>query len=262
MTPALPGLYEGVVTHTRHAPRQHKLRYRIFMMLIDIDLIDQMSSDLKTFSHNKLNWLSFFDRDHATGEDLRGWIEGHLRKAGLTPDGGPVQVLCMPRVLGYVFNPLSVWFCWRRDGALAAILYEVRNTFGQKHSYLIPAPNAQGAVVEQDCDKGFFVSPFMDMDMHYRFRILPPGAATVVDIAVSQNGAPMLDARFAAERRELSDRALVGALIRHPLMTLMVVAGIHWEALKIFAKGIGLRPRPPLPQGEVSYVGPTGKVGA
>ncbi len=254
MKPAAPGLYSGVVTHVRHRPKRHRLRYRIFMMLIDIDQLANTSRQSRLFSHNRLNWLSFYDKDHHRGSGLRNWIEGHMLKAGLSPDGGPVQLLCMPRVLGFVFNPLSIWFCWRKDGTLAAILYEVRNTFGQKHGYLIPAPVPNSAVVQQDCDKGFFVSPFMDMDLHYHFRVLPPAAATVLDIRVSQDGQPMLDARFAAQRQELTNSHLARALISHPLMTLMVVAGIHWEALKIFAKGIGLRPRAPLPVDEVSYI--------
>jgi hypothetical protein len=208
------------------------------------------------FSHNRLNWLSFHDKDHGPGEDLRGWIEGHLQAAGLAPDGGPIQVLCMPRMFGYVFNPISIWFCWRKDGSLSAILYEVRNTFGQAHSYLIPAPVSNQRVVEQDCDKGFFVSPFMDMDLHYRFRVRPPEAATVIDIAVSKGGQPMLDARFAGERQGLTDANLSRTLWKHPLMTLMVMAGIHWEAVKIVLKGIGLRPRAPLPAAPVTYVTP------
>ena len=262
MKPADPGLYDGVVTHVRHAPQRHRLRYRMFMLLFDIDRIDETVAGLRLMSRNRFNWFSFHDRDHLPGDapgdtTLRSFIEGHLDAAGLAPDGGPVQLLCMPRMLGYGFNPLSVWFCWRRTGELAAILYEVRNTFGQAHSYLIPAPQPDNrAVVEQDCDKGFFVSPFMDMDLHYRFRVHPPDASTVLDIAVSKRAdrSKMLDARFAAERRQLTDATLAAALREHPLMTLKVIGGIHWEAVKIVLKGIGLRPRAPLPPTPVSYV--------
>ena len=262
MRPADPGLYDGVVTHVRHAPRKHRLRYRMFMLLLDIDRLDETVAGLKLMSRNRFNGFSFHDRDHlpkdaAPDADLRSFIEGHMRDAGLVPDGGPVQLLCMPRMLGYVFNPLSVWFCWRRTGELAAVLYEVRNTFGEAHSYLIPAPEpGNRPVVEQDCDKGFFVSPFMEMDLHYRFRVHPPDATTVLDIAVSRRDdrLKMLDARFAAERRPLTDATLAAAFVSHPLMTLRVVAGIHWEAVKIALKGIGLRPRAPLPPTPVTYV--------
>jgi DUF1365 family protein len=262
MTPADPGLYDGVVTHVRHAPHRHRLRYRMFMLLLDIDRLDETVAGLKRLSRNRFNWFSFHDRDHLPKDagkdaDLRGFIEGHMRAAGLAPDGGPVQLLCMPRMLGYVFNPLSVWFCWRRTGELAAVLYEVRNTFGEAHSYLIPAPEpGNRPVVEQDCDKGFFVSPFMDMDLHYHFRVRPPGETTVLDIAVSKRAdqSKMLDARFAAERRPLTDATLAAALREHPLMTLKVIGGIHWEAVKIVLKGIGLRPRAPLPPTPVSYI--------
>ena len=251
--PAL-SVYEGVVTHVRFAPKRHRLRYSLFLMRLDIDSLRSEAKRLKLFSHNRFNLFSFHDKDHGPGGNPRAWIEGHLSAAGLNPDGGRIEVLCLPRVLGYVFNPISVWFCWRKDGSLNAILYEVRNTFGEAHSYLIPAPTGTAAVVEQSCDKLFHVSPFMDMDLAYRFRVLPPADATVLDIHVTQHGAPMLTARFAGKRNEVTDRSLGALLLRYPLVTLKVVAGIHWEAVKIVSKGIWLRPHAKLPPTPVTYV--------
>jgi DUF1365 family protein len=251
--PAL-SVYEGVVTHVRFAPRRHRLRYSLFLMRIDIDGLEQEAGRLKLFSHNRFNLFSFHDKDHGPGGSLRAWIEGHLSAAGLSPDGGRIEVLCLPRVLGYVFNPISVWFCWRKDGALNAILYEVRNTFGETHAYLIPAPQGNKAVVEQTCDKRFFVSPFMDMDLAYRFRVLPPAEATVLDIHVTKQNAALLTARFAGQRTDVTDRSLRALLLRYPLVTLKVMAGIYWEAIKILAKGIWLRPRPKPPPTPVTYV--------
>jgi len=255
LTPA-PALcvYEGVVTHVRFAPKRHRLRYRLFLMCVDIDRLGDEAKRLKLFSHNRFNLFSFHDKDHGSGAPPRAWIEGHLSAAGLSPDGGRIEVLCLPRVLGYVFNPISVWFCWRKDGSLNAILYEVRNTFGEAHAYLIPAPQGNAAVVEQACDKAFFVSPFMDMDLAYRFRVRPPAEATVLDIHVTQKEAALLTARFAGTRKAVTDRSLRALLLRYPLVTLKVMAGIHWEAVKIVAKGIWLRPRPKLPPHPVTYV--------
>ena len=140
-------LYAGTVMHRRVRPRAHRLRYRVFWMLLDLDEIAALPHILRLFSHNRFNAVSFFDNDHGdgSGRPLRAQVEEHLQAAGIAPDGGPIRLLCMPRVFGYGFNPLSVYFCYQRDGSLAAMLYEVHNTFGERHSYLIPVERAAGA---------------------------------------------------------------------------------------------------------------------
>jgi DUF1365 family protein len=155
-------------------------------------------------------------------------------------------------VLGYVFNPLSVYFCYARNGALKAILYEVSSTFGERHTYLIPAePDALG-VVRQSAAKRLHVSPFMEMDLTYAFCVSSPGESLSVAIEASDAEGPMLTAVFAARRRPLTDRALLATWFTHPLVTLKVIAAIHWEAVKILAKGIRLRAGPPAPATPVS----------
>jgi hypothetical protein len=254
VTLAASGLYSGVVFHARLKPRPHRLRYRIFMLLLDLDEIDALAARTRLFARNRWALLSFRDADHGggSGRPLRAWAEGHLAAAGLAT-GGPIRLLAMPRVLGLGFNPLSVWFCHAPDGALNALIYEVRNTFGEKHSYLIPA--APDAVIRQECDKDFFVSPFMDMDLTYGFRIGAPGPAVSVGVDVSDHDGLVLKAAFAGRRVEMSDHAIWRAWIRHPWMTLGVLAAIHWEALKIWLKGEPLRPRPPAPERAVTVAG-------
>jgi DUF1365 family protein len=177
-------LYVGEVIHHRYHPVTHSLRYRLFWMLIDLDELPVLPCLF--FSHNRSNLVAFRDSDHLDGSDtpLRVQIEALLRQGGLDTEGGPIRVLCMPRVLGRAFNPISVYFCHHRDGRLMAMLYEVHNTFGERHSYLIPVTDpvtSQGAaVIRQRCDKQFYVSPFMGMDMTYDFRIVPPAATTAV----------------------------------------------------------------------------------
>ena len=251
------GLYPGLVTHARFKPRAHALRYRIFMLLADLDEAEGLSRRLRLFGFDRAAPFALHTRDHGDGSarSLKAQVEDQLAKAGL-PLGGPVQILCMPRVLGGVFNPLTVYFCHGSDGALSAILYEVNNTFGERHSYLIPASDAGGEVVEQAADKGFYVSPFMDMDLAYAFRIRSPGEAVSVSGEVSDAEGPVLSAAFAGRRRPLSDRALLGAFATHPWMSLGVMAAIHWEALKIWLKGERLRPRPPRPAAPVTVVSP------
>lgn len=250
-------LFEGEVVHQRFAPRRHRLRYGVFQMLFDLDEIPDMDRRLRLFSHNRFNALSFHDSDHGDGDGtpLRAYVERILAEADVRLEGGRIALLCMPRILGHVFNPLSVYYCHHADGRLAAMIYEVNNTFGQRHTYLIPAGAGDGRTVRQACDKDFYVSPFMDMDMRYEFRLAEPGATVATAInGRGPDGGLLIFASFTGERRELTDAALARALAAHPFMTLGVVAAIHWEALKLVLKGIRLRDRPPPPAGAVTVV--------
>ena len=231
-------LYNGHVVHHRHRPRKHSLRYRVFSMLLDLDELAALDAHLKLFAHNRFGIFSFRDADHGDGEvgNLRAWVNGHLRGAGIDPSGGRVRVLCYPRLLGYVFNPLTVYFCHDRDDRLQAILYEVGNTFGERHTYVI-ATEGEQATVRQRCAKELYVSPFVPMDCAYDFRIEPPGERVLISIDESDAEGPLLFAAFAGKRRPLTDRTLLSAFFSYPLMTLKVTVGIHWEALRLWAKG-------------------------
>ncbi len=250
---SISAIYSGSVFHKRARPRAHGLRYRIFMLLLDLDELDGLFVRLRWLRRGRLGWASFDTRDHGDhGDgDLRAYVAERLVEAGLE-SGGPVRLLCMPRILGYGFNPLSLYFCHGRDGALSAILYEVRNTFGQDHGYMIAVPEEDGPV-RQSAPKRFFVSPFMDMDLTYRFTVSPPAEAVAVRVEVLDDQGVVLTAGFAGRRSPLTDTGLLLALIRHPLLSFGVMAAIHWEALKIFAKGVGLRPRPPAPAFPVTH---------
>ena len=246
MTSARPlasGLYTGLVSHARTRPRKHRLAYRVFMLLIDLDELEELGP-LRMLGVRRFSLLGFDPGAHGdgSGRPLKTQVEERLAAAGIA-HGGPVRLLAMPQVLGRAFNPLTVYFCHAADGALSAILYEVNNTFGERHSYLIPAPNA--AVVRQACDKAFYVSPFMDMALSYAFRILRPQANVLVAIDVSDADGLVLSASFAGARREITDAALLRAWLGHPWMTVGVVAAIHWEALKIWLKGEKVRVRKP-----------------
>lgn len=251
-------IYEGLVTHARLRPRRHRLAYRIFQMLVDLDELPGLVRRLRLFGYNRPGLFSFHDRDHGPGEDapLRPYVEARLREAGVEIDGGPIRLLCMPRVLGQAFNPLSLYFCHHSSGALAAILYEVNNTFGQRHSYLIPVDPRQRRHVRQSCDKAFYVSPLMDMDLRYAFDIRPPAGDLLVGVTTSDAEGAVLLASFAARRTELTDRAILYAFLRHPLLAAKVLGAIHFEALRIWLKGIRLRPRPPAPDEPVTVVEP------
>jgi DUF1365 family protein len=240
------------VVHQRFTPRRHRLRYRLAQMLFDLDAMPA----LRLFSHNGFNLVSFHDRDHldGSGDGLRTQVDRLLNAAGLRPDGGGIRLLCMPRILGHAFNPISVFFCHRRDGALMALLYEVNNTFGQRHVYLIPVEDAGAATIRQQCDKAFYVSPFMRMDMRYAFRVVPPGATTALVVHGDDADGRVLTASFVGRRRDLSDAALAGMVLRHGLLSLKVLGAIHWEAAKLWLKGLRIQPRPAAPDHAVTIV--------
>jgi len=249
----------GRVSHTRVKPRKHALAYRVFMLLVDLDELPALAR-LKTLGVGRFNLFGFDPRrfGDGSGTPLKAQVEATLAAAGIA-HGGPVRMLAMPQILGRAFNPLTVYFCHGADGALSAILYEVNNTFGERHSYLIPAPNA--ALVKQACAKQFYVSPFMDMDLSYAFRILRPEERVLVAVDTSDADGLVLAASFSGERRPLSDGQLLKAWLTHPWMTLGVVAAIHVEALKIWLKGEKVRVRPPAPAQAVT-VAPQAKLAA
>jgi DUF1365 family protein len=247
-------IYRGTVAHRRLRPRQHALKYRAFWMLFDLDELPALDKSLKRFSHNRFNLFSFHDRDHgdSSGTPLRGWVEGHLRGAGIAADGGPIRLLCMPRILGYVFNPISVYFCHLRDGTLNAILYEVNNTFGQRHSYLIPVVRDGKRMIVQTCPKRLYVSPFNDMEMSYEFKVIPPAATIGVGIDAMDWRGLMITTALSGKRYDFSDPEMVSAFLSHPLLTLKVIVAIHWEALQLWLKGMKITQRPPQPDHPVS----------
>lgn len=226
------GIYTGLVVHKRLRPRRHRLSYRVFSLLLDLDELPSLS--LRWLAVNRPGLLSFREADHGDGGALRPWVAAQLAGAGIVADG-PVRMLCYPRMLGYVFNPLTVYFCHARDGSLAAVIYEVHNTHGERHAYVMPGGDG---VVRHSCAKGFFVSPFMPMDCVYHFTITPPGDHVSVGIVEADGEGTLLTATFSGAHSPLTDAALLRAVLAHPLMTLKVTAAIHWEAIKLLLKGL------------------------
>lgn len=246
-------IYTGSVVHTRLRPVRHRLRYRMFSLLLDLDEIPELSNRLRWFSAERFNLVGFSGRDHLAGDatPLRVQVESALAAAGIDLTGGRILLLAMPRVLGCVFNPLSVFWCHGADGRLRAVIHEVNNTFGQRHSYLIPVADA-AMPVRQACDKAFYVSPFMDMGLRYRFRLIPPGERVAVAIEASDAAGTVLTAAMTMRRQALTDAALLAGFVRHPLLAAQVLGAIHWEAAKLWRKGLRIRARPAKPVHPIS----------
>lgn len=247
-------LYLGQIVHRRMRPARHRFDARVFSLLVDLDALPSLAARLRLFSHNRFNLIAFHDRDHGgrDGSALRPWVEGRLHEAGLEPDGGPIRLLCFPRVLGYVFNPLSVFFCHDRTGALRATIYEVRNTFGEMHHYVFALDDAtsnRGLYVHATA-KRFHVSPFLPMDARYRFRLTPPAERYDLLIRVEDAAGAVMTAVHTAERRPLDDRGLLRAFLSHPFMTVKVIGRIHIEALRLWRRGAPLFRKPSAPRRE------------
>lgn len=247
------GLYDGAVMHQRLRPLRHRLRYRLFCLLLDLDELPRLPARLRLFSVNRFNLLSLYERDHGAppGTSLRAHVDAFLAQSGI-PAGGPVRLLAMPRILGFAFNPLSIYFCEHASGGLAAIVYEVRNTFGERHRYLfeVAPQQASETVLRHTCAKRMHVSPFMDMAMRYDFELAPPAAGRQeLDVAIrtcDSQGA-VLVAQLHARRHELSDRSLLRAFLFHPALGLKVLGSIHWEAFRLLLKGAPFVRHPGLP---------------
>ena len=254
-------LYVGSVVHRRLRPRVHHFRYRAFWLLVDLDELPQLSGQLRLFSHNRPNIFSLYDSDHGDGTatPLRRQVERQLQLAGIDLAGGAIRLFCMPRTLGYCFNPLSIYFCYRPDGALAALIYQVHNTFGGRHSYLIAVQRDAGAL-HQRCRKTLYVSPFMDMNMSYEFRVTGPGARLAVAIGARAPEGPMFLAALAGSREELRDFNLMRRFFTVPAVTMKVMTAIHWEALRLWLKGMRYRSPPAAPASPISIAPVSGNL--
>lgn len=254
-----PGVFVGSVVHQRLRPKRHRLRYRAYWTLLELGPDRLETQGLRLLSWDRFNLFSFRPSDHGdgSGRPLRAQIEGHLAGAGIDLAGGRVLMLAMPRVLGYSFNPLSVYFCYRVGDVLAAIVYEVHNTFGQRHCYVIPATGPGDGLVRQGIDKTLYVSPFLPMKMQYGFIVRPPGDEIMVAVSGRDGDGPLINTALMGRYLPLSDRRLAALFFSLPLLTLKVIGAIHWEALRLWRKGVALVERPAPPVRPATY-GPAG----
>lgn len=242
-------LYRGDVMHARLKPMPHRFVYRVLNLLIDLDRLDDADRQSRLFGVNRCALYSFHERDHGPrdGTPLAAHARSIAAGAGLDLSGGRILLLCYPRLLGYAFNPLSVYYCLRADGTPALLIYEVRNTFGEHHTYVCPVrpSDLTGASIRQECDKRFYVSPFIGMGMRYRFRLSLPGRRAKIRILETDPDGPLLAATFHGRRQPLTSTHLIAAFFALPLVTLKVMGGIHYEAARLWLKGARLEPRPP-----------------
>ncbi len=241
-------LYRGNVMHARLKPISHRFVYRVLNLMIDLDRLDDADRQTRLFGVNRRALYSFHERDHGPrdGTSLAAHVRALAVKAGIDLSGGRVLLLCYPRLLGYAFNPLSVYYGYHADGTLALLIYEVRNTFGEHHSYVCPVRPGEvsGDHIRQARNKRLYVSPFIGMEMRYHFRLNTPGEEVKIRILETDADGPLLAATFHGHRNPLTSPHLLAAFLALPFVTLKVVGGIHYEAARLWLKGARLFPRP------------------
>ena len=234
-------IYNGKVIHKRFKPKEHYFKYKVFSLFLDLSELNVIEKNIKIFSYNKFNLISFFDIDHGPrdGTPLINWIKKNLKNIGINNENIKIKLLCYPRILGYVFNPLSIFFIYDNKNNLISILYEVKNTFGEQHTYVFNVKKKDN-LIKNFCNKKFHVSPFIEMDCKYSFKILEPKNKLSVVINQSDQTGKLLYASQDGIRSQLSGKNLIFSYISHPLMTFKIIGAIHFEALKLWLKGIKL----------------------
>ena len=233
-------LYTGLVVHKRVRPKKHELRYRVFSLLVDLDRIEAVAGQSRVFSLNRRGLVSlwFSDFGPRDGSNPAAFVREKARAAGISGEIARVRMLAYPRVFGYAFNPLTVYFLENAAGETIGLVHEVSNTFGEHHFYV--APVSPGDTLRHSAKKEFYVSPFNTLEGDYRFSVRPPGNEVFVGIVLGTEDGPLLSAWFEGKSRSFSDGALGKLLLAYPLMTVKVFAGIHFEALRLWLKGVPL----------------------
>ncbi|MCX5387378.1 DUF1365 domain-containing protein [Streptomyces sp. NBC_00083] len=233
--PGPPALYPCTVSHVRRAPVRYTLRHRTYLWLVDLDRLPVLPRPLRPLAR-------FLARDHFTGRapSLRAALDGFLAEHGIDLRGGRALMLGNARVLGYVFNPLTLYWCYGPDDALRCVVAEVHNTYGERHAYLLHTDAAGTATV----DKDFYVSPFHPVDGHYEMRLPPPGERLQLSVRLHRPAGPPFTAAVHGRRRAATLPVLVRLSLRHPWSTLMVSAAIRFHGIRLFLRGLPVQPRP------------------
>lgn len=257
MSTAASCLYAGEVTHKRVRPIQHQLRYTVCNMFVDVAELPELSRRLAVFSYNRFNLFSISDRQFGPGDgtSINDHVWSLVRSAGFGSEVKRIFMLCFPAVFGRVFNPLTTYYCLDAEGHASLMIYEVRNTFGERHAYVIPA----GKSGHQSHAKAFYVSPFNAVEGRYAFKAEMPGDDMFLGVTLHVDDAPVLQAWFKGTRIALSDATLIRSFFSLAVQPLKVVGGIHLEAFKLWWKGLRLSPRPAALRPNVSIAdGPHG----
>jgi len=239
-------LLHGQVTHARLRPAPHRFVYPLFYVRLNLARLDECNS--RWFGVDRLRPLSIRRRDYGPrdGSSLEQWIHALLRDHHIDADG-EIWLQTFPRVAGYVFNPVSFWHCHDAAGQLRAVLAEVNNTFGESHRYLMRIAHTAGGSDTATADKQMHVSPFCEVQGHYRFRFRLDGASHCTGLDYHDGDGVLLRTALSGRPVPMTDRALASALLRYPLLGLGIVFRIHWQAFRLWLKRVPFFSKPPAP---------------
>ena len=232
-------IYKGIVTHRRFKPKRHFFSYKTFSVFFDLDELKDLEKNILIFSLNRFNLFSFYNKDHGDrdGTDLKEWVKSTLKKFNINSKISKIKLLCFPRIFGYVFNPLSIFYCYNDNSELKAILYEVKNTFNEQHTYVFPVEKSS-KIITQNCNKRFYVSPFMEMKTAYNFRLVEPTQTLSIFIKQTDEEGIILSACQIGRKENISTKQLIINFFKHPMMTIKIIMAIHFEALRLWKKGV------------------------
>ena len=235
-------IYNGVIKHQRFKPIKHSLNYKTFSLLVDLDEIETLANSISIFSLNKFNIFSFYNLDHGArdGSPIKEWVLKNIKKFNISNNITNIKLLCYPRIFGYVFNPLSIFYCYENND-LRAVFYEVKNTFNEQHTYIFKIKNNER--IEQKCKKKFYVSPFIDMETYYNFKLLNPKEKLSIFIKQTDGEETVLTATQTGDKKEFSFKQLLINFFKYPLMTIKIISSINYEAFFLWKKGAVYRKR-------------------
>jgi len=253
-------LYECSVMHHRLAPKEHRFRHPVFMFFLDLDEIDRLSETLTLFSRNRFNAYSFYDRDHlaVAGQTTKHTILAWLKHEGVDVERSDrVFLLTFPRVFGYIFNPVSFYFCMRESGEPLCAVAEVGNTFGEYKRFLVPrTEDGSSHLFTLSTPKEFYVSPFFDLDIRFEFRLRMPGERLAIHVNDHDGTRRVLETSLTGRKRLLTNSCLAWFIVLYPLMTLKVILLIHWHACLLFLKRIPYIKKAARPEQQVDVIHP------
>ncbi|QBJ98542.1 DUF1365 domain-containing protein [Rhodococcus sp. ABRD24] len=235
MLPETPAIYRTVISHVRTAPLRNMFRYRSYSWFVDVDELPRLPRLLGPLA-------GFASADHLgdLSRTLRENVDAFLAAHGIDLNGGRVVLLANARVFGYVFNPLSVFWCHDADGRQVCVIAEVHNTYGERHCYLLRPDSGGGARAAKE----FYVSPFNDVDGEYRMTLPTPDEALRLAISLERPEQPPFVATVVGERRDATPREILRAVLAVPVAPLRVAAQIRWQGIRLWARGLEIRPRP------------------
>ena len=233
-------IYVGKVIHRRFKPKNHFFKYRVFSLLLDLSEINLIQKKISFFSYNRFNLISFFDKDHGNrdGSNVKEWVKKNLINKNIKFQNIRVEILCYPRIFGYVFNPLSILYIYNENNELISIFYEVKNTFGEQHTYIFETKDK--TLIKNKCNKKFYVTPFINMQCEYNFSVTKPANSISVIINQYDKEGKILFASQDGKSKDLTTKNLILNYLKHPLMTFKVIVAIHYEAFKLWFKKVKL----------------------